>query len=356
MGRVYNALVKAERWDDRQRPIGSPATRETDADETASFDFDDTLALAEEVAKPLYRRPSVAAGSALKSAALAPLPRRAAPSSPRPVFESPATSQPPTSAFEEPSEVLSVERLKVDAHLASITGKDKIAVERYRALALNVATLAERRKLKTILVASAEATEGKTTIAINLAWSIAQKPLAQKSLAQKTVGKKPQRRVLLIDATRSFDTNRMLGINPKHGWLDLADCSCEPRQAMVRVDPNGLYVMTSGAYSAEQFAEVPSGRLEDVISELAPLFDLIVIDSPPMLDSSETQRLAEVLDGTVLVARACRTHHSKVTAARKLIPKPRRLGVVLNESDADANRGDKDSFVRKFFGGKRRSA
>ena len=356
MGRVYNALVKAERWDDRQRPIGSPATREADADETASFDFDDTLALTEEVAKPLHRRSSVAAGSSLKSAALAPLPRRAAPSSPRPVFESPATSQPPTAAFEEPSEVLSVERLKVNTHLASITGEDKVAAERYRALAMNVVTLAERRKLKTILVASAEAAEGKTTIAINLAWSLAQMPLAQKHLAQKSLAQKQQRRVLLIDATRSFDTNRMLGINPKYGWLDLANRSCEPRQAMVRVDPNGLYVMTSGAYSAEQFAEGLSGRLEDVIADLAPRFDLIVVDSAPILDSSETQRLAEVLDGSVIVARACRTHHSKVTTARKLIPKTRRLGVVLNESDADANRLAKDSFVSKLFGGKRRSA
>src|SRR5438552_2359307 len=98
MGRVYNALVRADRWEDRQRVIGSPASAERAVDETPSFDFEDTIALTEEPA-PLPRRPTIA-GSALHAAASAPLPRRAASSSPRPVFESLATSQPPTPAFE----------------------------------------------------------------------------------------------------------------------------------------------------------------------------------------------------------------------------------------------------------------
>jgi Mrp family chromosome partitioning ATPase len=234
--------------------------------------------------------------------------------------------------------VLSVERLKLDRHLASITGEDKLAADRYRTLAVNVLTVAERRKLKTLLVTSAVAAEGKTTVALNLAWSLAQKH---------------QRRVLLIDATRTSDTSRMLGINPKRGWLSLADRLCEPKQAMIRLDPKGLYVMTSGAHSASQVAEAVSSRLEDVIASLAPRFDAIVVDSLPILDSPETQRLAAVLDGSVIVARAGRTHHSKVTAARKLVPKARRLGVVLNESDGDAHKG---SLVGRLFGRSRRSA
>lgn len=351
MGRVYNALVRAERWEDRDRPIGAPAlreadSREADSYETASFEFETDHAPAEEVAKPLHPMSIIAAGSALKAAASAPLPRRVAPSSPRPVFESPAASQPPTAAFEEPSEVSSVDKLNVDPHLASITGEDKLAAERYRTLAVNVLTLAERRKLKTLLVTSAVAAEGKTTVALNLAWSLAQKLLAEKQ----------QRRVLLIDATRTSDTSRMLGINPKRGWLSLAASSCEPKQAMVRLDPNGLYLMTSGAHSAAQVTEALSSRLEDVIADLAPRFDAIVVDSPPILDSPETQRLATVLDASVIIARAGSTHHSKVTAARKLVPKARRLGVVLNESDAGAHRRDKASFVGRLFGGKTRSA
>jgi protein-tyrosine kinase len=351
MGRVYNALVRAERWEDRERPIGAPALREADwreADsyENAILEFENDHTPAEEVAKPLHPRSIISTGSALRAAASAPLPRRVAPSSPRPAFESPAASQPPTAAFEEPSEVTNVDKLRIDPHLASITGDDKLAAERYRALAVKLLNLAERQKLKTLLITSAVAAEGKTTVAINLAWSLAQKPLAQKQ----------QRRVLLIDATRTSDTGRMLGINPKRGWLSLADKSCEPKQAMVRLDPNGLYVMTSGARFAAQVNEALSSRLENVIADLAAQFDAIIVDSPPILDSPETQRLAAVLDGSVIIAQAGCTHHDKVTAARKLVPKARRLGVVLNESDADGRRPEKSSFVGRLFGSKPRSA
>lgn len=354
MGRVYNALVRADRWEDRDRPVGAPAvrdgsSREADSCQTEPFDFETDQTPSREVGKPLQKRSVISAGSALKVAASAPLPRRAAPSSPRPVFESPAASQPPTAAFEEPSEVSNVDRLSLDPHLAAIIGKDRPAAEGYRALAVKVLNLAERQKLKTLLVTSAVAGEGKTTVAINLAWCLAQRPLVQKSLAGK-------RRVLLIDATRTGDTCRALGINPKRGWLSLADKSCEPRQTMCRLDPNGLYVMTSGPDFAGQVPEALSSRLEDVIADLAPQFDAIVVDSPPILDSPDTERLAAVLDGSVIIARAGCTHHRKVTAARKLVPKARRLGVVLNESDAGTSARHKASLAGRLFGRKTRGA
>lgn len=354
MGRVYNALVRAERWEERDRPVGAPAvrddsSREADSYETEPFDFETDQTPSRDVEKPLQKRSVISAGSALKVAALAPLPRRAAPSSPRPVFESPAASQPPTAAFEEPSEVSNVNSLSLDAHLAAITGKDRPAAEGYRALAVKVLNLAERQKLKTLLVTSAVAGEGKTTVAINLAWCLAQKSSVQKSFAGK-------RRVLLIDATRTGDTGRALGINPKRGWLSLADKSCEPKQTMCRLDPNGLYVMTSGADFAGQVPQSFSSRLEDVIADLAPQFDAIVVDSPPIVDSPDTKRLAAVLDGSVIIARAGCTHHSKVTAARKRVPKARRLGVVLNESDAGTSVRNKASLVGRLFGRKTRGA
>jgi Mrp family chromosome partitioning ATPase len=83
----------------------------------------------------------------------------------------------------------------------------------------------------------------------------------------------------------------------------------------------------------------------------------VVVDSGSLLESPDAQRLATVLDGVVIVARASHTHHSKVTAARKLVPKERRLGVVLNESEIDAriapraNKGT--SLLGRFFGSHR---
>jgi capsular exopolysaccharide synthesis family protein len=219
-------------------------------------------------------------------------------------------------------------------------------VERYRALAVKLLNLAEQRKLKTLLITSAEAGEGKTTVATVIALALA---------------KHPERRVLLIDANpTSPSVGRTLGLDPKSGWLNLVDRSCELKHALVRVDPTGLYVMTPGPLAAPQSTDAISSRLGDVIAELAPRFDLIIVDSPAILESPEAQRLAAVLDGIVLVARAGHTHHSKVTASRKLVPKERRLGVVLNESEAGVGfpqrRRPKSSLIGRLFGRTRLTA
>lgn len=298
MGRVYNALVRAEKANSGDRPIGRPHRHDAGRGRSGGA----------------AKGPLVIASSA-------------------------ATVQ---FTFEEPSDVSNIQDLAIDPILATLTREDALAVERYRTLALKLLNLADRRKLKTLLITSAEAGEGKTTVAAGVAWSLA---------------KHPERRVLLIDANPTAPSiGRILGIDPKRGWLNLVDRSCEIKHAFVRLDPNGLYVMTPGALAAQSIAAM-SSRLEEVIAELAPRFDLVIVDSPAILESAEAQRLAAVLDGSVIVARAGYTRHGKVTAARKLVPKERRLGVVLNESEAGAEtvprRRGKNSLVGRLFGRKR---
>jgi capsular exopolysaccharide synthesis family protein len=350
MGRVYNALVRAERWNDRDRPIGSPARNDAEvkhsqvaavfsfnndsaADE--SFEYTD-LTFSEEnysqASGDLFGVRSVISVSESNAA------QEIARSPVRPL--APVVKPP---VFEEPAEVVNVSHLTIDPHLPVFAGDDSLAVERFRTLGVRLLNLAARRKLKTLLITSAEAGEGKTTVATSVAWSLA---------------KHPERRVLLIDACLTSSTVcRSLGINAKRGWIDLIDGSCDPTQAMLRLDPNGLYVLTPGPLAGTVTADACAAGLEDMIAKMASRFDVVVVDSPAILESPETQSLAGMLDGSVIVARAGRTHHSRVTAARKLVPKERRLGVVLNESDIDANRGrGKGSFAGSLFGRRKRRA
>ncbi|HJZ67662.1 MAG TPA: hypothetical protein VKF81_06055, partial [Blastocatellia bacterium] len=108
------------------------------------------------------------------------------------------------------------------------------------------------------------------------------------------------------------------------GWDNRRNGFWELKEAMVRIDPNGLYVLTPDS-------ETLSSRLDEVLAELSVRFDITVVDSPQILDSPETKHLAATLDGTVIVARAGHTNRRNVIAARKLVPKDRRLGLVLNE-------------------------
>ena len=354
MGRVYNALVRADRWTDGDSPIASRDSNEAhDRGRGAPAEFS---------------APSAATSPSVTEANIPPIQGRVVTSGKRTYIsaESPefpmsidssaharrsgaSPTRHPVSelrersvaiAFEEPSQISNVRDLNIASRFAAIKQENHLAVERCRTLAVKLLNLADRRKLKTLLITSAEAGEGKTTVATSVAWSLA---------------KHPERRVLLIDANLAGPSvGPTLGINPKRGWLDVVESSSEWTDAVVRIDPNGLYVMTPGTQSGTEPADAMSSRLESLIRELSPRFDLVVVDSSGILESPESRRLAAVLDGAVIVVRAGHTHHSKVTAARKLVPKERRLGVVLNESEADAEgahrRREKSSLLGKIFG------
>jgi protein-tyrosine kinase len=364
MGRVYNALAKADRLTDRQRPIGRPerdaetrrrgdtATCSTpqparrnsaatpafgfaDESHTApsestsdalSSDFDHLFALSETTGARRAAEP-----------ALLSTEESVAPSPPRPLAPSPV--------FEEPRQVVNVNSLMIAPHIAAIAGGDALAAERYRTLAVRISTLAGRRKIKSLVVTSADAGEGKSTVAANLAWTLARPGV---------------RRVLLLEANvRTASINRLLGIRPVHGWLGLSDAPTELANSMTRIDPNGLYVMTARGASEAADADngaldeaLMSSRFEKLLARLAAHFDLIVIDAPAICDSAEAQQLAAIADGCVLVTRAGRTHHRRVSEATDLVPQERRLGVVLNECEVAeevARRGGKRSLMGRLF-------
>lgn len=339
MGRVYNALVRAERFQDTDRRIGRPEgngagagsgeraapgfSRNPSSAAALPFVFENNFDLTKDPITSTYGESSAAVESTEVPATVSVLATlsRSVPLARRPVSKAKAASA-PVIPFEEPSEVSSIRELSIDPHVAALTGGDSLATERYRALAVKLLNLTDRRKMKTLLITSAQAGDGKTTIATGAAWSLA---------------KGAERRVLLIDASpTSSPAGRMLGIEPKRGWLNLLDGSSELKQVLIRLEPKGLYLLTAGAISAQPPSDAWSARLEDLIADLAPRFDLVIVDAGSILESSEAQRLASVLDGVVIVARANHTHRGKVTAARKLVPKERRLGVVLNEAGADA--------------------
>jgi len=353
MGRVYKALVKAEQFQDTARPIGRPErsradgsaaqgfSRNTSSAATSPVVFDDGVNPAEGRGISAYNRSSSRVKSAeLPAGVKAPaLSQRV--SVPGIAVTKPPAQATPVSAFAEPTGVSNIRDLAIDPHVAALFGANTVATARCRALAVKLLSLTARRKIKTLLITSAQAGDGKTTIATGVAWALA---------------KGAQRRVLLVDAIPgSSSIGRMLGIEPKRGWLNVLDRTSELKEAIIRVEPNGLYLLTAGAVSALPPGSDWATRLEDLIAELAPRFDLVIVDSGSILDSSGAQRMASVLDGVVIVARANHTDRIKANTVRKLVPKERRLGVVLNESESSpeivhqATRG----LVGRLFGRKK---
>lgn len=349
MGRVYNALIKSERWRDRSRPIGAPTGGSQEASEQTfshsdeqwtsppadaytwnSKDFDPAVEFEaadfESEKKEFHEEAHHSAPDKGNELALS----QTKPGVPK----LRVASVPAPPAFTEPRRALSVFDLAVEPHLAAVAATDALAAERYRTLAVRILNLASRRKLKTMLVTSAQEGEGKSTVAANLAWVMA---------------KKEERRVLLIDADlRRPSIDRMLGIETENGWLDMIEARAKLQDTAIRIDPNGLYVLSPRASSEAEVQSdyhvggsdaFTSSRVEEMLRDLEHFFDFIVIDSPPILEFADSQRLASIVDGTMIVVRAGRTHHDAVVDALKMVPKERRLGVALNGSQIEEGAG-----------------
>ena len=172
-----------------------------------------------------------------------------------------------------------------------------------------------------VLITSAVPGEGKTTIAIALA------RLAARS------GQK----VLLIDGDlRTCDVGKQLGLSAGHGLVDLLADRRTPFGEVVQHDgESGLDILTSGRDIQVLYDLFLSSRMEEVMKALRPNYDLIVVDSPPVLVVSDAQILAQSVDKTVLVVQWRETRRELASLALRKLNEIRSsvAGAVLSKVD-----------------------
>lgn len=201
-------------------------------------------------------------------------------------------------------------------------------IEQFRGLRSHIYQLNDQAPLKTILVCSGEPGEGKSFIAANLAMSMARNSSS---------------RVLLIDADlRSPVLHTILGAPAKPGLteylagtaevgriLQRSQSSRNTEEGRTRGIPDLAFIPAGcgGNNSAELIA---SHRFEELMEILAPHFDWIVIDSPPVMAFADAVDLARGADGVLLVARAETTTYEVAQHAQAAFGNSRVLGFVLN--------------------------
>ncbi|MBI5295055.1 MAG: polysaccharide biosynthesis tyrosine autokinase [Chloroflexi bacterium] len=189
--------------------------------------------------------------------------------------------------------------------------------EAFRSLRTNLEFAKVDRPLNKILVASSGPGEGKTTVATNLAASMAQSG----------------RRVLLIDADlRRPRIHTIFGIPNRLGLSSLFRGNPGVRSAMQSVEgmPN-LFVIPSGKLPPNPTELLASTRMDHILEEASREVDVIVVDSPPSL-VADYQVLATKMDGVILVIRPGATRVDAAAAMLEHLGRvnARILGVVLN--------------------------
>jgi capsular exopolysaccharide synthesis family protein len=216
-----------------------------------------------------------------------------------------------------------VDPARVEPHLVAITQPRSAYCEQFRSLRTRILQAGEREQIQTIVITSAGMGEGKTLTALNLAWLLAQ-----------TEGI----RALVIDSDlRQPCATDYLAVDAPRGLSEVLGGEIGLREAIVRLDPAGLYLLPGGT-ARDDVAELLSGpTYAGVIAEARRLFDFIIIDAPPLGIFTDANLLINRADGALMVVRAGKTRYGFVNKLLQQLPRERMLGVVLNRADEELN-------------------
>lgn len=172
-----------------------------------------------------------------------------------------------------------------------------------------------------ILVASAMPRAGKTFCAVNLAVSV--------SLEREL-------NVLLIDAdVAKPHISREFGMSGRPGLIDLlVGDSCDVSEYLLRTDLNDIQVLPAGKKHPQATELLASNRMTELISEVSERYPdrIILIDSPPLLITSEAPALAAQVGQIVLVVESGETTHQALAETMNLLDREKAINIILNKS------------------------
>jgi capsular exopolysaccharide synthesis family protein len=193
--------------------------------------------------------------------------------------------------------------------------------EGVRAVRLAVQRGANSKSTKLILVSSSISGEGKTTLAVNLALSLA------------SVG---MRTILLDGDLRNPEMTRSLCPQAEYGLIETATGRAPIERAVLIDKPTGLFVLPSLPRNANFVNEFAfSSPMVHLLENLRKHFDFVIIDAPPIMPLVEARALAETADGIVLAIRCDATAHDVVAQSLGALSpvRDRLLGTVLTRVD-----------------------
>ncbi|WEV70715.1 CpsD/CapB family tyrosine-protein kinase [Lactobacillus sp. ESL0785] len=194
-----------------------------------------------------------------------------------------------------------------------------IVSEQFRTILTNINFSAVNHELKTILITSSQANEGKSTISANLAVSWA----------------KQGRKVLLIDADlRQATIQSIFGLRNSRKGLSTILASDKSFDLVVQQSlVNNLSIIASGPIPPNPAALLGSRRMEELLAYFRNYYDLLVLDVPPVLPVTDTRVISPKVDGVVLVVRQGQAQKAAVKQSVELLQtaKANLLGYVLND-------------------------
>jgi capsular exopolysaccharide synthesis family protein len=193
---------------------------------------------------------------------------------------------------------------------------DHPIAEAFRSLRTNIEISQADRPLKTILVSSADIGDGKTSVAANLALSMAQR----------------EKKVVLIDADlRKPKIHEFFELTNDRGLVDLISGRAAIGDVLQFKNDRKVAVLTTGNTPPNPAELLSSKKMEQLLCQLQETTDVVIIDGPPFI-VADAMILASRVDGVLMVVRPGHTRESLAKAAIEHIRLvgAKVVGVVLN--------------------------
>ena len=193
--------------------------------------------------------------------------------------------------------------------------------EQYRTLRANIQFMMRDRKMKTLMVTSAEAGAGKTTTMVNLATAFA---------SQGT-------KVLYIDADlRKPTAHRRFGVTNSKGLVSYIVNGMDLQEAVQNASNiENLDILTAGPIPPNPAECLNSNAMDTLLAFARDVYEIIIIDAPPALVVGDAKVLAsktDLVDGVLLVTRQGQTKKSDIAATKAAMEQvnAKILGGIIN--------------------------
>lgn len=216
------------------------------------------------------------------------------------------------------------EENKVDEHIVSYYDsigkqtwtKTVPVMESFRRLRLKLRNMYESKSYKVFTFVSASQKEGKSTMALNTAITLAQDINC---------------RVMVVDADlRRPAIHSFLGLRPRKGLANVLNNEASTSDVIMKTVIPNLNVLPAGDKPRNTCELLTSKKMGEIVATLKKQYDFVIIDTPPVLAFSETASICRLADGVILVLQVNHTKKRPAKRAMDLLQDCNILGFVMN--------------------------
>jgi capsular exopolysaccharide synthesis family protein len=208
--------------------------------------------------------------------------------------------------------------------------------ESYRSLRTNIAYASADKKIKSIIVSSAQPGEGKSTTVANIAIAFAQL----------------RKRTLLIDTDmRKPVQHNVFGLERAPGMSEYLIGDIEDVNDVIQPTKiDNLFMITAGGLPPNPSELIGSQRMSELVDRLENEWDMVLFDSPPLVAVTDASMISAGIDAVIMVIKAGSTDRAAVDRALDTLKNVNAplAGIVLN-SVRDETMGGKYSYYYSYY-------